>query len=155
MGARPGHVDRYSSATCRPRDRSKGVSETMCGIAGFFGNGSTDLDALLRALRHRGPDDSGQFAVPGAVLGMTRLAIIDPSPAGHQPMLTPDGQVAIIFNGEIYNYREHRNALLAKGCKLRSASDTEVILELYLCHGDAFLDHLRGMFAIAILDRRR
>jgi asparagine synthase (glutamine-hydrolysing) len=127
----------------------------MCGIAGLFGSGSIDIDAMLRALRHRGPDDSGQFAVPGAILGMTRLAIIDPSPAGHQPMLTLDGQVAIIFNGEIYNYREHRNALLAEGCKLRSASDTEVILELYLRHGDAFLDHLRGMFAIAIFDRRR
>ena len=71
----------------------------MCGIAGFFGNGSIDIDAMLRALRHRGPDDSGQFAIPGAVLGMTRLAIIDPSPAGRQPMLTLDGQVAIIFNG--------------------------------------------------------
>src|SRR4051812_13849538 len=114
----------------------------MCGIAGLFGSGRIDIDAMLAAMRHRGPDDSGVHREAGAILGMRRLAIIDLGPTGHQPMLSRDGEVAIVLNGEIYNYREERAALLAAGRALRSTSDTEVALELYLRHGERFVERL-------------
>jgi len=86
----------------------------MCGIAGILGSGPLDdaarqaVPVMLRALRHRGPDDSGMWTAPGghAALAHARLSIIDLSPAGHQPMSTPDSRLTIVFNGEIYNHRE-------------------------------------------------
>lgn len=126
----------------------------MCGIAGIFGRRSGNVPAMVRAMHHRGPDDNGVFTCDGAALGMARLAIIDLSPAGHQPMVAHDNQVVMVFNGEIYNFAELRAELEARGYVFHSRSDSEVVLRLYLADGDAAVERLRGMFAIAILDRR-
>ncbi|HSS20773.1 MAG TPA: asparagine synthase (glutamine-hydrolyzing) [Pyrinomonadaceae bacterium] len=128
----------------------------MCGICGVWGSGDRDaVQAMVGSLHHRGPDDSGVFADGGAVLGMTRLAIIDTSAGGHQPMLSPDGQIAIVYNGELYNFREERSLLENLGHSFHSTSDTEVALRMYEHYGDDFLKRLRGMFALAIYDKRR
>lgn len=127
----------------------------MCGIAGIVGAAAPErVTAMLDALHHRGPDDRGLVSYDSATLGMTRLAIIDPGPTGHQPMAGPDGEVDIVYNGELYDYREHRARLAADGWSFRSESDTEVLLALYYRHGDECVRHLRGMFAFAICDRR-
>lgn len=128
----------------------------MCGICGVWGADRVDeVTAMVAALRHRGPDDSGVLAQPGAVLGMTRLAILDTSSGGHQPMVSPDGQIAIVYNGELYNFREERTLLEQSGYSFRSTSDTEVALRMYEHYGDEFLTRLRGMFALAVYDKRR
>jgi len=134
----------------------------MCGIAGVLTTGQYQdcLDALAKkmqaALRHRGPDDQGVFISQSrqAALAHTRLAIIDLSPAGHQPMTSSDGRYWITYNGEIYNFKELRAELEAKGEKFQSSSDTEVILKLYQREGADCLNKLRGMFAFAIWDER-
>jgi asparagine synthase (glutamine-hydrolysing) len=108
---------------------------------------------MLRAIAHRGPDDSGLHEEPGVCLGMTRLSIIDLA-TGHQPMTNEDSTVWIVFNGEIYNYRELRPGLEAKGHRLKTHSDTEVILHLYEEAGTRCVEQLRGMFAFAIWDGR-
>ncbi|MEK7220481.1 MAG: asparagine synthase (glutamine-hydrolyzing) [candidate division NC10 bacterium] len=127
----------------------------MCGIAGYVGTVAPEvLSAMLRQLAHRGPDDAGTHAEPGVGLGMTRLAIIDLA-GGRQPMSNEDGSLWIIFNGEIYNYRDLRPDLLARGHRFQSRSDTEVILHLFEDEGEACVDRLRGMFAFAIWDARR
>ena len=133
----------------------------MCGICGFvFEDASRPappgaIERMNGALAHRGPDDAGAFSEAGIALGHRRLAIIDLSPAGHQPMANEDGSLQIVFNGEIYNYRDLRPGLEAAGHAFRSHSDTEVILHLYEQRGAACLGELRGMFAFAIWDRRR
>jgi asparagine synthase (glutamine-hydrolysing) len=133
----------------------------MCGICGFvFADAARPappgvIDRMTGALAHRGPDDAGTFVEPGCALGHRRLAIIDLTPAGHQPMANEDGSLQIVFNGEIYNYRDLRPGLESAGHTFRSASDTEVILHLYEQRGEACLGELRGMFAFAIWDRRR
>jgi asparagine synthase (glutamine-hydrolysing) len=111
---------------------------------------------MLAALRHRGPDDSGAWTSPSrhAALAHARLSIIDLSPAGHQPMATPDGRLTLVFNGEIYNHRELRAGLEARGVAFRSKSDTEVILRAYEADGVACVERLRGMFAFALWDER-
>lgn len=127
----------------------------MCGIIGFSGTFEpAALNAGLRVLRHRGPDDSGLHVdkIAGIGLGHTRLSILDLSPLGHQPMLSADGKVAIVFNGEIYNFHELRQELKAKGYSFRSHSDTEVLLNLYLDQGKAMLTRLNGIFAFALWD---
>jgi len=106
------------------------------------------------ALAHRGPDDRGAYVDAYASLGFLRLSIIDPSPLGHQPMAAADGDVQLVFNGEIYNYRELRLDLAARGHSFRSGSDTEVLLAAYLEWGQACVTKLRGMWAFAIWDRR-
>jgi len=134
----------------------------MCGIAGILGSSPLDdaarqaLPVMLRALRHRGPDDSGMWTAPGshAALAHARLSIIDLSPAGHQPMSTPDGRLTIVFNGEIYNHRGLRTDLEARGVAFRSNSDTEVILRAYEAYGTECVAKLRGMFAFALWDER-
>lgn len=129
----------------------------MCGIAGVFGRRWQGRHGrMLDALAHRGPDDHGTYhdAASGVVLLHTRLAIIDLSPAGHQPMLSRDGRVALTFNGEIYNYRELLAELAADGVEFRGHSDTEVLLELYLRDGLEMLPRLNGIFAFAIHDQR-
>lgn len=115
------------------------------------------LAAALLSLAHRGPDDSGIFTQPdlGIGLGHRRLSILDPSPMAHQPMVSDDGQVVLVFNGEIYNFRELRTRLEASGCSFRSDSDTEVLLRLYLRDGEAMLASLNGIFAFAIWDGRQ
>ena len=125
----------------------------MCGIAGFVGNGSgKELEAMSREIAHRGPDDSGLYLGNGIGLAFRRLSIIDLSPAGHQPMWSKDKSIAIIFNGEIYNYRELREQLEKRGTSFVSHSDTEVILELYQTKGEDCFAELSGMFAIALYD---
>jgi len=109
---------------------------------------------MTGALHHRGPDDSGVLEDRNVTLGMTRLAIIDISHAGHQPMVTPDDQIRIVYNGELYNFREERALLEKLGYTFRSTSDTEVVLRMYEHYGDDFLLRLRGMFALAIHDKR-
>ena len=130
----------------------------MCGFIGF--SGAFELAALqagLRAIAHRGPDDSGAWTdvSAGVGLGHVRLSILDLSPMGHQPMASADGQVVIAFNGEIFNFRELRADLETRGHTFRGHSDTEVLLHLYLSEGEAMLPRLNGMFAFAIWDARR
>jgi asparagine synthase (glutamine-hydrolysing) len=129
----------------------------ICGIVSLDGTTVPDADALARmnaALVHRGPDDEGALIDGPVGLAMRRLSIID-LPGGHQPLANEDGTVHVVLNGEIYNYRELRERLLARGHEFRTRSDTEVLVHLYEDHGDAFLDELRGMFAIALWDARR
>jgi len=109
---------------------------------------------MVSAMRHRGPDDSGVFQGGGVTLGMARLAIIDVTPSGHQPMTNPDGSIHIVYNGETYNFQSEREALRRKGYSFNSTSDTEVVLRMYEHYGDDFLNRMRGMFALALFDRR-
>ena len=130
----------------------------MCGIAGVvrqLGAVAPDPAAALgAALAHRGPDGRGVWRSPGhdVLLVHTRLAIIDPGPSGAQPMATPDGRHRIVFNGEVYNYRELRRALEARGEHFTTGSDTEVLLRLLACDGASALARVRGMFALAWYD---
>ncbi len=128
----------------------------MCGICGFVGpRADGALNAMVTALHHRGPDDYGVWASESASLGMSRLAVLDLSSAAHQPMATEGGSIRIVYNGEVYNFRDERRTLEAAGVRFRSTSDTEVVLRLYERFGDDFLVRLRGMFALAIWDARR
>ena len=128
----------------------------MCGICGFTGPRADDaLHAMVRALHHRGPDDRGVWVSDSASLGMARLAVLDLTAAGHQPMATDDGAIHIVYNGEVYNFAAERRTLEAMGVRFRSTSDTEVVLRLYERYGDDFVVRLRGMFALGIWDRRR
>jgi asparagine synthase (glutamine-hydrolysing) len=135
----------------------------MCGINGIFSFApaapAIDRDELLRtreAMIARGPDAAGAWisADGRAGLASRRLAIQDLSAAGDQPMADDSGRVQVVLNGEIYNFRELRRELEAAGCRFRGRSDTEVVLALYLRHGEALLPRLRGMFALAIWDGR-
>lgn len=112
---------------------------------------------MNQMLAHRGPDDSGQWLDQAAGVGLAnrRLAIIDLSPQGAQPMTNEDGSLRLVYNGEIYNYRELRQELLAKGHRFRSETDTEVILNLYAEMGEGLFSRLNGIFALALWDARR
>src|SRR2546427_634297 len=124
----------------------------MCGIAGHVGPTARELmPAMLGLLKHRGPDDSGIHSSADVGLGMTRLAIID-LVTGQQPMSDPTGRYWIVFNGEIYNFRQLRTVLEAGGRRFRTRSDTEVILHAYAAYGEACVERLSGMFAFAIWD---
>lgn len=111
--------------------------------------------AMVCAMQHRGPDDSGVFRGANVVLGMTRLSIIDVSASAHQPFCNPEKTLCIVYNGEVYNFRAERRLLEARGHSFSSSSDTEVVLRMYEHYGDDFLLRLRGMFALAIYDARR
>jgi asparagine synthase (glutamine-hydrolysing) len=131
----------------------------MCGIAGAFSwSEASAFDAtrtaadLCTALAHRGPDGEGTFTDRGLLLVHRRLAIIDRTPGGRQPMATPDGRYSIVYNGEIYNYRELRADLERAGVRFVSSSDTEVLLALIVRDGVAALSRARGMFALALWD---
>lgn len=127
----------------------------MCGIAGFLGNFDESLLRTMgQAIMHRGPDDGGTWfdAAHGVGFAHRRLSIIDLSPLGHQPMWDVERRACIVFNGEIFNYRELARDLRRDGFKFRGASDTEVLLNLFLRDGEAFLKKLNGMFALAIWD---
>ena len=129
----------------------------MCGIAGVVGERvGASVEPMVNRLGHRGPDDRGVWrSADGTVqLGHTRLSVLDPSPAGHQPMPSPRGDVAIVYNGEVYNYPELARQLRQSGTDLQSSCDTEAILHLYLKHGLDCLRHLEGMFALGIYDGR-
>ncbi len=142
----------------------------MCGIAGILatpgvltGDGPAAvreaLDRMVKRLGHRGPDDQGvavlEGETAGVAMGNTRLAILDPSPAGHQPMRDPATGDWITYNGEVYNYRELRGTLVPDPGGWRSQTDSEVVLRAYARWGSECLEHLRGMFAFAIWDARR
>ena len=134
----------------------------MCGISGFLlpevtlarGAAEARLWAMIATLRHRGPDDEGVWTDGRAGLAHARLSIIDLSRAGHQPMASTDGTVWITYNGEIYNFAEIRRELEALGYSFRSRSDTEVIVNGWQAWGPKIFSRLRGMFALAIWDRR-
>lgn len=129
----------------------------MCGIVGlyYFDPSRTvqaeELKAMADRIVHRGPDDEGFFLRRNVGLGMRRLSIIDLS-GGHQPIFTPDGGKVIVFNGEVYNFRDHRPELERRGHRFSTRSDTEVVLHLYDEYGLDFLDHANGMFGLAIWD---
>ncbi len=132
----------------------------MCGLFGalsFSGQGINRAlaTAMSEKVARRGPDDRGEWFDGPVMLGHRRLAIIDLSPQGHQPMLDASEQFAIVFNGTIYNYPELREALIADGYRFNSHSDTEVILNAYACWGEQCTERLHGMFAFAIWDKKR
>lgn len=132
----------------------------MCGIVGIVHAPSTppvEAAALRRmcdAIRHRGPDDEGMLVEGPVGIGMRRLSIIDLA-GGHQPVFNEDRSVAIVYNGEVYNYRGLRDGLVSRGHVMRTHSDTETIVHLYEELGDACVEKLRGMFAFAIWDAKR
>jgi asparagine synthase (glutamine-hydrolysing) len=108
----------------------------MCGIAGYLGDFAAELlPRMNHAQAHRGPDGQGVWSSGRVGLAHVRLAILDLSPAGHQPMSDVRGRVTLVFNGEIYNYRELRARLEREGATLRGSSDTEVLVELLARHG--------------------
>jgi len=128
----------------------------MCGIAGEIAQGRpanlAAIEAMTNSMVSRGPDSSGVWAQEGVALGHRRLAIIDLSSHGHQPMHDPELGLTVAFNGCIYNYPELRRQLLAKGYRFFSHSDTEVILKGYREWGERVVDHLYGMFAFAVTE---
>ena len=131
----------------------------MCGIAGVLhGDGrpasTVALKRMTDAIAHRGPDGEGSFVDGDFALGHRRLAIIDLSPAGHQPMATDDGRYVISYNGEVYNFNELRVELGAKGHQFRSRTDSEVVLKAFAEWGTKALNRFNGMFAFAIWDKR-
>ncbi|QLJ56927.1 asparagine synthase (glutamine-hydrolyzing) [Flavobacterium psychrophilum] len=132
----------------------------MCGINGILHLSSklVDKNQLVKmrdVLAHRGPDDAGIFIEKNIGLGHRRLAIIDTSSAGHQPFYSENGRYVIVFNGEIYNYKDFYAELKDKGVALKSDSDTEVLLKLYELYGLEILPRLNGMFAFAIWDKEQ
>jgi len=133
----------------------------LCGIAGVVGDSNSErsravVSAMMTALRQRGPDDKGLEQWPEATLGHRRLSIFDLSPAGHQPMVSVDGRVGIVFNGAIYNFLELRTELEQDGTQFRSHTDTEVLLIGYIRWGiDKLVSRLRGMFALALWDSNK
>src|SRR5688500_17975491 len=135
----------------------------MCGIAGILGasDAYARVKSMTSALAHRGPDDFGVSTLSGSdgrlvgAFGHRRLAIIDPSPSGHQPMFSPHERFAISYNGELFNYKQLRARLQDQGVQLRSGSDTEVLLAGLAIEGPSFLARTDGMFAFALWDRER
>ena len=131
----------------------------MCGIAGIIRWDQRpvlehEIRAMCGAMVHRGPDDEGIYLGDGVAIGMRRLSIIDLA-SGHQPVSNEDGTVWVVFNGEIYNYRELRRQLQGRGHRFRTESDTETIVHLYEDYGPRCVEYLRGMFAFALWDTRR
>src|SRR2546427_4423993 len=132
----------------------------MCGIVGVFGadpERSVDkewLDAMGMALFHRGPDGGGFYVDGPFGFSMRRLSIIDLE-TGDQPLANEDGSVWVVFNGEVYNYRELRHHLLSKDHRFKTESDTEILVHLYEEYGEDCVGWLRGMFSFAIWDAPR
>ena len=131
----------------------------MCGITGLINlDGASVSPVILKkmtdAIAHRGPDGEGQWIEENIGLGHRRLAIIDLSPAGHQPMISADHRWVLSYNGEIYNYRELRTDLEAEGVWFRSQTDSEVVLNSLARWGRSALSKFNGMFALALWDRK-
>ena len=128
----------------------------MCGIAGCFSfEGNVDkkqFEKMVDIIEHRGPDDRGTYYEGGLALGHRRLAIIDLSADGHQPFFYKERYV-VVFNGEIYNYREIRKELEEKGYQFKTRTDTEVLVASYDCYGKECVQYFNGMWAFAIYDR--
>jgi asparagine synthase (glutamine-hydrolysing) len=133
----------------------------MCGITGILAFDQNNpashecIQKMTDSLHHRGPDDEGIYLSERVALGHRRLAIIDLSPDGHQPMSGPDGSTWLVYNGEIYNYLDIKAELQARGHQFKSHSDTEVILHAYQEYGPDCLSHFNGMFAFALWDERQ
>jgi len=132
----------------------------MCGFVVIVGRAGRVVDRnmveqMVETIAHRGPDDSGFWSNGTVAMGFRRLAIIDRSLAAHQPMLAPDGQAVLVFNGEIFNFVELRDELRSLGHQFHSTGDTEVLLAAWRQWGENCVDHLVGMFAFAIWDERR
>jgi asparagine synthase (glutamine-hydrolysing) len=128
----------------------------MCGISGLFGGFVPRLMSRMNSLlHHRGPDGAGVYEDPqiGAALGHVRLAILDLSPMSAQPMETPEGRFVLVFNGEIYNYRDLRDELASRGVTFKSNGDTEVLLRGLETYGEPFIEKLNGIFAFALWDK--
>jgi len=126
----------------------------MCGLAGYFGKGNEEiLKKMTCSLEHRGPDDRGFYVDEHLGLGHQRLSIIDLK-TGHQPVFNEDKTIVLIFNGEIYNFKELQKELINKGHKFYTQTDTEVIVHLYEENNSNFLNRLNGMFALALWDKR-
>ncbi len=135
-----------------------GVNVAMCGFCGFTGDVSdktTTINEMMEKIVHRGPDSSGHHVDEHIALGFRRLSFIDLSEGGEQPMFNEDKSIAIVFNGEIYNYKTLREELLGKGHIFHSSSDTEVLLHLYEECGKEMFSKLRGMFAFLIYDKNK
>lgn len=125
----------------------------MCSILGFIGKGSeADAKRMLDTVRHRGPDDEGIVSTPEVTLGFARLSIIDTTLGSHQPMWSKDKRICVVFNGEIYNFRELRERLEKKGYEFATTGDAEVVVNSYLEYGEGCFAELSGMFGIAIYD---
>ena len=139
---------------------SFGGGPSVCGIVGLLGpvadGGTPIVDRMLDTIEHRGPDDRGVFAHPNhqVVLGAVRLAMIDVSEAGHQPMTNDGRSVAVALNGEIYNFRGLREELTRRGVTFKGHSDTEVVLRAWEAWGPEAIDRFDGMFGLAVLDSR-
>src|SRR5919201_1570505 len=132
----------------------------MCGIAGIFDLrgrpvADSEVQAMSDEIRHRGPDNAGHYVEQGLGLANRRLAIIDLSRAGHQPMANEDGSLLLVYNGELYNFTELVPLLQSRGHVFHSKTDTEVILHAYEEWGPDCLQRMNGMFAFALWDRRR
>lgn len=127
----------------------------MCGIAGILGQANRGtLEKMLQATKHRGPNHTGVYVEDNIAIGMNRLSIIDTSEAGNQPMYDDHGRFVMIFNGEVYNFKELREDLKKVGFQFKSNSDSEVVLKMFLHHGPNCLKYLRGMFALFIWDKQ-
>ncbi|MFN8239993.1 MAG: asparagine synthase (glutamine-hydrolyzing) [Bacteroidales bacterium] len=129
----------------------------MCGIAGIIDFGGTagrerTVESMLRSISYRGPDESGIYNSPHATIGNVRLSIIDIA-SGQQPLADESGRYWIVFNGEIFNYKELRHDIESKGCRFATNSDTEVLVQLYAMYGSKCLSMLNGQFAVAIWDK--
>ena len=129
----------------------------MCGYVGFtntIDNANIVLKKMMEKIRHRGPDGEGQYIDENVALGHRRLSIIDID-AGAQPMYNEDGSLVIVFNGEIYNYKQIREQLIKSGHTFATNSDTEVLIHGYEEYGEKILNQLRGMFSFVIWDRNK
>lgn len=130
----------------------------MCGICGFTGKNKEEnsdiLTAMMNKIIHRGPDSAGQYITDGISLGFRRLSIIDLD-NGSQPMKSSDGDTVVVFNGEIYNYKEIKADLIEKGYTFQNNSDTECLIYGYKEYGSRLVDHLRGMYAFVIWDDKK
>src|SRR6266542_1515721 len=129
----------------------------MCGFVSMVGLNGAGVDPqvlqqMSGVLRHRGPDDEGSYISRAVGFGFRRLSILDLSPAGHQPMVSNDGEVVLVFNGEIYNYIEIRDELRSLGYSFKSTGDTEVLLTAYRAWGEKCLTKFNGMWAFLIYD---
>ena len=144
---------------CLYFDHTSQVIATMCGICGVFEYRDKQpvtreqLDRMNRTMVHRGPDDAGHFLGHGIGMAMRRLSIIDLA-SGQQPIPNEDETIRIVFNGEIYNFQQLRKSLQERGHRLRTRSDTEVVVHLYEDYGPDCVHHLDGMFAFAVYDSR-
>src|SRR6202050_3410517 len=127
----------------------------MCGICGFSWADRPLLERMKSTIRHRGPDAHGSFVADGVSLGHLRLSIVDLTESGRQPLSNADETVWITFNGEIYNHPELKRSLEQKGYVYRGSSDTESIVYAYQEYDLEFVQHLTGMFALAIWDARK